>query len=665
MRKSFAALILLCSWAHPSWAEVYRIPAGDVAALIQALDQANAAPGPHTIILAPGTYTLTAVNNEQVYYGNTGLPLIAGPVHVLGPGPDRTIIQRAGDGPLFRFFRIVAGGRLTLEGLTLTGGRTNIGDGGAILNEGAVTLVNVALTNNASVLGGAIDNDGSLALTDSSLTSNGAMTGGAICNGLQAVLDVRRSLFSNNSAWFGGAIESANEMTVANSTLSGNLGNYAISSLGKVTNLVNVTLVGNYGGLSALYAANVKNTILSDNVRNCGGYASYPVINSLGHNLDSDGSCLLTGPGDITGSDPQVGPLVRNFGARTATHALLPGSPAMDAGDNAGCPATDQRGVPRPQDATGGGSAVCDMGAFEVPPGMDVRAIEPTADAHVRSDLEIRENDNYGMQGVLIVGTGRDIPGSPDAMRSLVRFDLSDVPRVPLQSAVLELTVHGYDHGSPASDFRVEVHRLLRRSFRSPLWEEGDGYEGAPGSGPPGSVDPDESFGVAWAGGADNPDPHGANNTTQPPFAAGAAARVRFNQGTTLPGSIVRWNVTSLAQGWLDGSIPNAGVALIDSTTDGLFRGVLFGSREAAIYNLVDGIAGPRLVLRFKGGDTNGDGIVDRQDLQAILRALFEPAAGPLDPRDLDGDGRITVFDAIRLLPLCNEPRCGLGTGTR
>jgi len=44
---------------------------------------------------------------------------------------------------------------------------------------------------------------------------------------------------------------------------------------------------------------------------------------------------------------------------------LLEGSPAIDAGDDAQCPASDQRGVPRPLDGNGDGLAVCDIGSFE------------------------------------------------------------------------------------------------------------------------------------------------------------------------------------------------------------------------------------------------------------------------------------------------------------
>src|SRR5215216_5140616 len=85
-----------------------------------------------------------------------------------------------------------------------------------------------------------------------------------------------------------------------------------------------------------------------------------------GHNLQyPDANC----PGIPVGS-PQLGPLQDN-GGPTWTMALLPGSAAIDAGDNAVCAQApgnlDQRSIGRPIDGNGDSNAICDIGAFEAP----------------------------------------------------------------------------------------------------------------------------------------------------------------------------------------------------------------------------------------------------------------------------------------------------------
>jgi hypothetical protein len=84
-------------------------------------------------------------------------------------------------------------------------------------------------------------------------------------------------------------------------------------------------------------------------------------LSSDGHNLCSDATCGLTHAGDKQNTDPMLGPLADN-GRSTQTRALLAGSPAIDfRSSDCPPPATDQRGIARPQGAR------CDIGAFEAP----------------------------------------------------------------------------------------------------------------------------------------------------------------------------------------------------------------------------------------------------------------------------------------------------------
>src|SRR5262249_6761488 len=121
---------------------------------------------------------------------------------------------------------------------------------------------------------------------------------------------------------------------------------------------VGISMVG------GVATATLQNSIVANNSgRNCFG-----AITSNGYNLSSDASCPFTNSGDLNNTDPLLGPL-QNNGGPTQTMALPSGSPAIDAGNPAGCTdeagnllKTDQRGKPRPdhEDTRG-----CDIGAYE------------------------------------------------------------------------------------------------------------------------------------------------------------------------------------------------------------------------------------------------------------------------------------------------------------
>jgi predicted outer membrane repeat protein len=170
------------------------------------------------------------------------------------------------------------------------------------------------------------------------------------------------STISGNSASYnaGGIANSAGALEITNSTISSNSASYdggGIYSEGSVLygaplEIANSTISGNSAGSGGgIYndqqsALEISNTILNagasgENIFNNGGS-----VTSHGYNLSSDdGGGLLNGPGDQINTDPLLGPLQGN-GGPTLTHAPLPGSPAIDAGDPnfTPPPLRDQRG---------------------------------------------------------------------------------------------------------------------------------------------------------------------------------------------------------------------------------------------------------------------------------------------------------------------------------
>jgi hypothetical protein len=142
-------------------------------------------------------------------------------------------------------------------------------------------------------------------------------------------------------------------LDVLSSTISGNI----VSGDGANDRGANLADGGMEGSLTSVRNSIVSAGVGAAGLENCSGAG----IQSAGHNIDSLDQCNFHAAGDKVNTDPLLA-LPANNGGPTATMAIGPGSPALDAGD-AACPPTDQRGEPRPQ------GAACDIGAFEfVPP---------------------------------------------------------------------------------------------------------------------------------------------------------------------------------------------------------------------------------------------------------------------------------------------------------
>ena len=312
------------------------------------VDGSAAGSGADTVVFAAhlsGAVDLTVVGDTSA-----GPAAFAVTTAVTVRGNDAGIsVRRASGGPAMRLFNVSATGHLTVQSLTLAGGRA-AGDGGAVSTAGTLTLVQSTLTGHRAVGG----------------------NGGAVANAGGTVVVVGSTLAGNAADGAGGGVFSRNGLTVVlQSTLSANTaavgrGVYLLGDGGMAAYLLNNSIVG---------GADTAATDLAGGGAVSGGGTNNVVRSWWG----------VTGLTNTITADPQLGPLADN-GGPTPTMALTPASPAFDAGDPAAAAGlgTDQRGgrFARTQFARP------DVGAFEAarPPAVlsVARAgVSPTAAAGV------------------------------------------------------------------------------------------------------------------------------------------------------------------------------------------------------------------------------------------------------------------------------------------
>jgi hypothetical protein len=292
----------------------------------------------------------------------------------------------------------IAGALAQLSNLTVTGGVTDIeaGSGIYLASSGSLILTNGRVTGNSQQWGiYSVPTAGTLTIANSRIDNN---IGGGLLTQTSTTI-VNSVIYNNTSDSNGGGIyHGLSSLTIINSTISGNSaevhGGGMILSSGDAQ-LYNVTIANNTadsdgsgnGEGGGVYinsgSFTMQNSIIADNIDNSGTGTLHPdcsgILTSAGYNLiEATTGCTITG--DTTGNRlnllPLLGPL-QNNGGSTQTHALLVGSPAVNAGNPAGC--LDQNGVLLTTDQRGYvRNGVCDMGAYEYnSPG----AATPTATA--------------------------------------------------------------------------------------------------------------------------------------------------------------------------------------------------------------------------------------------------------------------------------------------
>ncbi|MCX6879947.1 MAG: IPT/TIG domain-containing protein [Verrucomicrobia bacterium] len=280
------------------------------------------------------------------------------------------------------------GNNATLDGFTVTGGNANSesGDGGGLCNasNANLTLANVTFRNNsASDYGGGLYNesDGTLAMTNVTFSNNSADYGGGLYTDY-STNSLTNVTFSGNSAYQGGGLHTySGTSTLTNVTVSGN----SASDSG--------------GGLFLGYCTlTMSNSMVwgnsPDGIYNGGSTitVTYSVVQGN----------LYSGAGNLN-TDPFLGPL-GDFGGYTQTIPLLPGSPAINAGTATGAPATDQRGIARPQ------GAGYDIGAFEkdstTAPQPTVTSITPASAARSAALSVTIHGTNFSGTPVVLLQKG-------------------------------------------------------------------------------------------------------------------------------------------------------------------------------------------------------------------------------------------------------------------
>ena len=317
-------------------------------------------------------------------------------VTIRGLGAANTIVQahETPDEAPDRVFLVEEGAAAILEGMTIRHGKPSVEEhGGGIMNHGTLTLKNCVVSDNTAIGGGGMCNNGALTLINSTVSNNTARDtappgvfacggGGGIRSGKGTLTLINRTISGNQAGTryrgAGGGVRIGCQCTAVftNSTINGNSSVHSgggISVVGTLQ-LVNCTISNNTTngkgeGVCVHGRLDYENTLIANNPGNGGecaigadAYGKRGTIGTNSNNLVGDGGC-----GSDHSGDPMLGPLADN-GGPTWTHALLPGSPAIDAVPVISCTVpTDQRGVPRPIVETSPDTP-CDIGAFERQP---------------------------------------------------------------------------------------------------------------------------------------------------------------------------------------------------------------------------------------------------------------------------------------------------------
>jgi CSLREA domain-containing protein len=394
--------------------------------------------GEATIVVPPGTYTA-----ESASFRLTDNRTI------VGAGADATRISAPG-----RRVIMVATGAATITGVRISDGVATSGGGAGIhvASGASLTLRDSLVDHNTGDLGAGIYSEGTLTVERSLVQANdaeGSPTahgGGVTVNGRTATL-INTTLSDNSAEGSGGGLHvtGSGAVTLRNVTLAENT----------ATDTPGHAIYQQFGTIAA------TNTLVT---RTDAGACRLNdgITWTAGMVQGADTTCGAADANLTVGVDP-LASVLGNNGGPTLTHALQLGSPAIDAGD-VSCPATDQRGVARPQ------GAACDIGAFEAPAppppqGGDGGSAQPPVSGEQDEQLpaptageEVNAEAARGTVKVKLPGTNRFV-------------DLSEAQQLPVGTVVdtLRGRVMLLAAGGQEATFYAGVFKIGQGKGRRPL----------------------------------------------------------------------------------------------------------------------------------------------------------------------------------------------------
>jgi CSLREA domain-containing protein len=271
-----------------------------------------------------------------------------------------------------------------VERVTVTGHGPGSFFPGAIVNFGTVTMSDCVVSGNqvgctgffGSCGGTILDRGVSMTVRRCAITRN---SGPAIAGGGDHLVQVENTTISANTAKVGlGCDRTCFCVSLLPAAIDGSVKLVHSTVADNLLDPSPPSPCSNFPQLAVQGELDFKASVVSNpGLTNCLLALGY--VTSAGSNIDSDGSCGLTDPTDLSNVDPMLGPLHDN-GGPTPTHALLRGSPAIDRISVAACTydhdgdpstpevalTTDQRGGTRPREGDGTSPSGCDAGAYEV-----------------------------------------------------------------------------------------------------------------------------------------------------------------------------------------------------------------------------------------------------------------------------------------------------------